>query len=186
MSFCHGALKERCHRVLPLLLSLPRRPEVGEPLPQAAGPMWGCPRSSPQGSSRSCLSPGRQLELPRSLHKVIWGTCGRAANVVVLALNTRSLFPVLFLTSLWRSTKVLAARCFHCNYKVIFEACGVWVTSLRGRCLHCLQRKPDIEIKISDSSIHSFCVYTVFLGEWNTVQLWKSMYFACNKHDAVQ
>lgn len=113
----------------------------------------------------------------------LWQSC----KWVCLNLKHKIAFCVLFLNSPQRSVKLLAVRCFQYNYRVISEAfCGVWVSTMGSRHLHCFQRNQDTEIKKSDSSTHSFCVYTMFLEEWSTVQLWKSIYFACNKHDAVQ
>lgn len=110
-----------------LFLSVPKgRARWEEPLPVQPDPPAGLPWLLPQGSPRSCLLGGKQLALLSDLHKVIWGICGRAANMSVSVSNTRWLFSVLLLNSPQRSVKLLFVRCFQCNYKVISEAsCGV-------------------------------------------------------------
>lgn len=87
---------------------------------------------------------GRQLALLSDLHKVIWGICGRAANVSEN--HMRLLFLVCFLNSLQRGVRLLVEMCFRCDYRDILEAsCAVWVPTLGSWCLLCFQRTQDTE-----------------------------------------
>lgn len=103
--------------------------------------------------------------LQSDLHKVIWGICGRAANVSVLASNTRSLLLVCFLNSLPRSVRLLVETCIRCNYGDVSEAsCAVRVPARRSWCLLCFQRNQDrLEKKVIVAP--TVCVYRVFLEE---------------------